>query len=65
MYHEICGYFVVLNKMTCKIATHEASNLNARVKLNDPYIMDSTEFLDIDLDIEYGEGYLPKDLGSN
>ena len=37
MFHVSRDYLVVLNKMTCTIATHEARNLNAREKLNDPY----------------------------
>lgn len=52
----------MLSKMACKTATEEARNLNARVKLNDLFILNSAEFLNTELDMRFGEGHLSRGL---
>lgn len=53
----------MLTKMACKTATQEARNLNARVKLNDLFILSSAEFLNTELDMGFGEGHLSRGPG--
>lgn len=57
--------FRSLDEMACKTVTHEARHLNARVNQNDLFIPNSAEFPNSELDIGFGKGRLPENLGSN
>lgn len=48
--------------MACKMATEESRNVNARVKLNDLFILNSAEFLNTELDMRFGEEHLSRGL---